>query len=219
MPNWCEVTYKVTGKDINKIYKLYNTLKENKDLRLNDDADIWWGDIVYQLGGNVWHKNDENKFFTDEDKKMYDKIKAEHPETLDKNPIYCRGWIVDMEIDDNVLSIYYNSAWQELSEVRHFLEANLDIDEIIFYAEEPGMEIYATNDIDETYFGFNFVCNHIDNGAEVSDYYYSEQDILTDASNYYNHDFKSIEELEKFTNDLDYDDSGFFVHEVRRVNG
>lgn len=219
MPNWCSVTYKVTGKDINKIYKLYNTLKENKDLRLNNDVNIWWGDIVYQLGGNIGFKRNENKFFSDLEEKIYNRIKAEHPETLNKEPLYCRGWINDMEIYGDVLSIYYESAWQELSEVRNFLEQNLVIDKIIFYAEEPGMEIYITNDVDETYFGFKFVCNHTDNGTEISDYYYSEQDILTDANNYYKQDFKSIEELEKFINDLDYDDNNLYIHKVKKING
>lgn len=219
MPNWCSVTYKVTGKDINKIYKLYNTLKKNKDLRLNNDVDIWWGDIVYQLGGNIGFKQNENKFFSDIEKEMYDRIKNEHPEILNKKPLYCRGWIIDMEIDKDVLSVYYNSAWQELSEVRHFLERSLDIDEIVFYAEEPGMEIYTTNDTDETYFGFKFVCDHVDDGAIVCDYYYSEQDVLTDANTYYKHNFKSIEELEKFINDLDFDDKNFYVHKVIEING
>lgn len=219
MPNWCSVTYKVTGKDIIKIFELYNTLIKNKNLRLNNDVDIWWGDIVYQLGGNVGFEKNESKFFAGKEKEMYDRIRAEHPETLDKKTVYCRGWIIDMEIDGDVLSIYYDSAWQELSEVRHFLEENLDIDQIVFYAEEPGMEIYITNDTDEKYFGFKFVCSYVDNGATITDYYNSEQDILIDKNNYYKRNFKSIEELEKFTNDLDYNDSGCFVHKVRKVNG
>ncbi len=219
MPNWCSVTYKVTGKDIIKIYEIYNTLQHNKDLRLNVCDDIWWGDMIYQFGGNIGFKRNEDKFFSDTEKIMYDRIKAEHPETLDKKSIYCRGWIQSMTIDEDVLSIYYESAWQELSEVRNFLEENLDIDEIVFYAEEPGMEIYETNDTDETYFKFKFVVDYAHDGIIIVDYYDSEQKILKELNEYYDHNFESIDELKKFINDLNCDDSYLYVYKVKKING
>ena len=68
----------------------------------------------------------------------------------DEGKLYCRGWISDYELKDDELTIYCETAWGELNEWREFVNEKLDT-HIYYIAEEPGNEVYVTNEPDFEY--------------------------------------------------------------------
>lgn len=72
---------------------------------------------------------------------------------LGGNPeaLYCRGWIEDFDATDDCLTLYCETAWSELSEWRKFVKDKFENCEIFYVAEEPGMGIFITNDVDFDY--------------------------------------------------------------------
>ncbi len=219
MPNWCSVSYRITGKDIQKLYNIIDNVQKNPALRLSSDFNIWWGDIIYQMGGNPgYHSIDSHpkdyhnaKYYKD-----LDRIAKEKPEILKLPGVYCRGEIILYEINNNILRIEYESAWDELPEVRAFLEAELNIDPIIFYAEETGYGIYKTNDIYHEYFKFDYQIEYDDN----IEYFNNQQQVLNFANDYFKNSgksFKTFKELITFLDDKENEDVQFFVNEITRI--
>lgn len=126
MPNWCNVTYAVTGNpdSIKELYNVIKDLSKRKTLLVpNGFGLLWLGCIITKLGGN-W------------------------------KDIYCRGKVLDFKYDtkQKVLFLYIEAAWSEPKEFRLFLQSILSGLYIYYVAEEPGMEIYETNDKDGKYF-------------------------------------------------------------------
>lgn len=126
MPNWCFTTYKIVG-DIKEIHDLNNKLMKLDNMKEplvpNGFGNLWLGCLVKILGGDI-------------------------------EIVYCRGDITEFSYneEDNVLTIDTQTAWAEMSEVRHFLEKVYPGLKIYYYEEEPGMEIYQTNDKHGTFF-------------------------------------------------------------------
>lgn len=57
---------------------------------------------------------------------------------------YLRGEIYEIEISDDCLSVFMNTAWDEMPDFRHFLIDKFGV-HIDYLAEEPGCGIYRTN--------------------------------------------------------------------------
>lgn len=68
----------------------------------------------------------------------------------DEGKLYCRGWITDYELKDGELTIDCDTAWGELNEWREFVQEKLDT-KIFYVAEEPGCDVYLTNEPDFEY--------------------------------------------------------------------
>jgi hypothetical protein len=59
---------------------------------------------------------------------------------------YCRGHILDYSLENGILKINTETAWGEMSDVRHFIEQKYPSLQIFFQTEECGMCIFQTND-------------------------------------------------------------------------
>ena len=70
----------------------------------------------------------------------------------DWNKVYCRGEIIDYNLNDDHVSISCETAWGEMPEFRHFIEQQYPGSKIFYCVEESGNEVYATNDADGEYF-------------------------------------------------------------------
>ena len=144
MPNWSYCEYRVTGKrkHLRNLNSILNKLDKRKTpLVENGFGKLWLGCLVSALGGN-WKE------------------------------IPCRGEIHDYNLTDDYLSICFEVAWSEKSELRTFIE-NYYNDEIKiwFCEEEPGLEVYASNNLD--YFGYRY---KIDGEREPFPKYYNDID-------------------------------------------
>lgn len=131
MPNWCNVTYAVTGNpdSVKKLYRVVKDLSKRKTpLVPNEFGLLWLGCVITKLGGN-W------------------------------KDIYCRGDILNFEYDkkQKILFLYMDAAWSEPKEFRVFLQSILSGLYIYYVAEEFGMEIYETNDREGKYFSSKYL--------------------------------------------------------------
>lgn len=183
MPNWNTTTYRVTGDkekcaDLYKKIESLNNMKES--LCPNDFGKLWCRNLVHLLGG------DEN----------------------DGENLYCRGRITDfILLGDGDLMLYVESAWGELNQFRHFIEEKFKGIKIYHISEEPGMEIFTTNDKEGKYFPERFYLEICD---EENDVYETEcpeslsrvKEILSEHFPDNNFDFDTYEEIKNAIADM-----------------
>lgn len=123
MPNWCSNRISITCNSEAKINNLYNLLIEwtSKVSKENSWKTKWLGNIVNFSGIG----SDEN--------------------------INCRGSIDDIELYNNTISFWTETAWNPSFEMwfliceKYLGEEDIDWS-ILYVSEEPGADIFCTND-------------------------------------------------------------------------
>ena len=128
MPNWCETTYKCVGdkKEIKSLHKILQKMNSRKNPKIANGF------------GHLWLGELINELgFNYEDYR-------------------CRGEIIDFELYDGILNIYQDTAWCEQEGVRLAIEKKFPSIKVYYLEEEPGCEVYQTNDLDGTYFPDNY---------------------------------------------------------------
>lgn len=134
MPNWCNTDYYVVGskKELSDLNKKMERLENRKkSLVKNGFGNTWLGNLVKSLGGD-WEK------------------------------VYCRGQWMNREYnkEKNTLTFTTETAWREMDEWRKFIESCYTTIRILYVAEEPGMGIYQTNDLDGVFFKDKYVLDY-----------------------------------------------------------
>lgn len=118
MPNWAYTTYKIKGSE-KEVAALHKTIQ---DLEQREES------LIPNGFGKLWLGN------------------LVHALGGDWNDIYCRGHILDYSLENGILKINTETAWGEMSDVRHFIEQKSPSLQIFFQTEECGMCIFQTND-------------------------------------------------------------------------
>ena len=121
MPNWCSNNINIIGKAEIKIKNLYKLLENwtSKIAEENAWGEKWLGNIVEFSG-------------------------------IDKN-VSCRGCIEDIELYNNTISFWTETAWNPSFEMwlliceKYLGEEDIDWS-ILYVSEEPGANIFCTND-------------------------------------------------------------------------
>ena len=134
MSNWCSTDYYVVGskKEVLDLNKKMERLENRKkSLVKNGFGNTWLGNLVKSLGGD-WEK------------------------------VYCRGgWMCrEYNKEKNTLTFTTETAWREMVEWRKFIESCYKTIKILYVTEEPGMEIYKTNDKDAIFFKSKYVLDY-----------------------------------------------------------
>ena len=124
MPNWAYTQYKIKGSE-EEVAALHKTIQNLADM---DES------LLPNGFGKLWLGNLVNVLGGD------------------WNEIYCRGQILDYKLENGLLTINTETAWGEMSDVRHFIEQKYPSLQIFFQTEEPGMCIFQTNDHTGEYF-------------------------------------------------------------------
>ena len=124
MPNYAYSTYKIKGseEEVAALHQTIQTLEQRKESLLPNGFGKLWLGNLVHALGGDWEK------------------------------IYCRGQILDHSLDNGLLFISTETAWGEMSDVRHFIQFKYPSLEIYFQTEEPGMCIFQTNDHTGEYF-------------------------------------------------------------------
>ena len=152
MPNWSFCTFRINGKKkhLRNFASILRKLEKRKTSPIpNGFGNLWWGNIVHLLGGD-W-----------------------------ENTPGCRGDICDWSYDSNsgILNITSEFAWSERKELRDFIEEHYNNEiSISYYQEEPGCEIYESNDLEG--FGFKYL---VDGEREPFPEYYNSLDDVAKA--------------------------------------
>ena len=120
MPNWCSTAYAIDGdaKEVRQLYELMKGLEERDSPSVkNDFGTTWLGCLVDALGGD-WKK------------------------------IKCRGdWsFLELDEDDDIVRFCTETAWYPCNEVLEFVCKKFPSLNYYCQAEEPGQNIYITND-------------------------------------------------------------------------
>ena len=145
MPNWAYTTYKIKGSEseVAALHKTIQNLGQREESLLPNGFGKLWLGNLVHVLGGEWEK------------------------------IYCRGHILEDTLKKGILSINTETAWGEMSDVRHFIQTVYSSLEIYFQTEEPGMCIFQTNDHTGEYFPEKWLPDYNDeaNGLYLWEYF------------------------------------------------
>lgn len=192
MPNWCDTTYKCVGdlKEVRELHEILERMSERKEpIHPNGFGTLWLGELVSELGYD-WEK------------------------------YQCRGEITGYDYDgEGCLTIFQQTAWCEQEGVRQAIEKRFPSMKVYWREEEPGCNLYYTNDQDGEFFPERYLLDG------EGDYEYFET--LEDLSEYVNkmYGLTTTPDLEEIQRQLDeyvdgYDDADYylFLHEFEVVD-
>ena len=146
MPNWAYTNYVVQGdtSEVAALHKTIHDLEARGESYLPNGFGKLWLGNLVSILGGDWEK------------------------------IYCRGHILDYSLQEDILRMNVESAWDEPSETRHFLQTVFPSLKIYYQTEEPGMCIFQTNDHDGTYFPEKWLLDWCDEKKDLYFYEYFE---------------------------------------------
>lgn len=194
MPNWCSVTYACITKDEKEAKKLYNAIysmdKSRNPLAESDFGKLWLGCFVKQLGG-------------------------------DEGKIRCRGEIMDYSIetigDEYIVKIYQETAWVEQEEVRFLIRRTFPSVEVLFIEEEPGGEVFCTNDSVGRFFPERYLLD----GNEVFEYFETIDQVVAWLKKNKDIDITDTDKIDKildsYNEEHEDDDEYLYFHEFKVI--
>lgn len=191
MANWASTSYRIEGSKEN-LKKVYNVIDEfmserRKPVEVNASSE-WEGNIIRALGA------------TDEQMKNN----------------YLRGFIEEYEMDGDIIRIEAEEAWGT-TDFRYVLAQLMPELTIYYIVEEPGCEVYATNDAEGKYFPERFYVDAYVNGDYQSEYFDTEEQAMTYVANLLGKQEVSKNELENWNECHEEDDNFIYIHEFEIV--
>lgn len=135
MPNWASTAYVLKAKGQKQAKDLYDkidSLAKMEEPLVENGFGKLWMGCLVNLLGGDWNK------------------------------VYCRGEIIDYNLNDDHVNISCETAWGEMEEFRHFIEQQYPDSKIFYQVEESGNCVYATNDTDGVYFPERFCLDSYD---------------------------------------------------------
>ena len=134
MANQSDVVYKCIGdpKEVRSLYKIINANDKRKTSRVKNGFGTLWIGNIIDALGEDWEK------------------------------LRCRGEIIGYHIENNLLTIYQSTAWCEQEGFRECIEKKFPSIKVYYREEEPGCDVYYTNDADRNYFPERYLLNYND---------------------------------------------------------
>ena len=134
MPNWCDVVYKCIGdpKEVRSLYKIIKANDKRKTSRVKNGFGTLWIGNIIDALGEDWEK------------------------------LRCRGEIIGYHIENDLLTIYQSTAWCEQEGFRECIEKKFPSIKVYYREEEPGCDVYYTNDAYRNYFPERYLLNNND---------------------------------------------------------
>ena len=134
MANQSDVVYKCIGdpKEVRSLYKIINANNKRKTSRVKNGFGTLWIGNIIDALGEDWEK------------------------------LRCRGEIIGYHIENNLLTIYQSTAWCEQEGFRECIEKKFPSIKVYYREEEPGCNVYYTNDAERNYFPERYLLNNND---------------------------------------------------------
>ena len=192
MANWATTSYRIEGgkSDLERVYGVIDDFITEKQTPVSETASKEWeGNIAKALGA------------TDEQMKNH----------------YLRGFIQDYEMDGGTIRIEAEEAWGA-TDFRHVLRALIPGLSIYFIVEEPGCEVYATNDAEGKYFTDRFYVDTCVNGNYESDYFETEERAMAYVADLLGLEKASKAKLESWNEEHEDDEDFICIHEFKIVD-
>ncbi|WP_315361797.1 hypothetical protein [Prevotella histicola] len=184
MANWASTSYCIEGskKDLKRLYKLIDGFMTGKEKPFwEDSAENWLGNVIKALGATE--------------------------EQMKNN--YLRGFIETYELDGDVLRIAAEEAWGT-TDFRHILKKLMPELTIYYIVEEPGFEVYATNDADGKYFTERFNVDACVDGHDYWEYFQEEKETMDYVASLLKKD--NITEADITQWNMEHEEEGDFIH-------
>lgn len=100
---------------------------------------------------------------------------------LDEKGLRCRGDIIYFDYDDGILTIDQDTAWCEQEGFRICIEEKYPNVKVFYCEEEPGCEVYYTNDVMREYFPERYVID----GSDIREYFSNIDEVIEYLSKHY----------------------------------
>lgn len=190
MANWADTNYVIEGpKEVLK--KLYKALEHHETAE--GSSSDWEGNVLKALGIE-WEEHKMNQTGN----------------TVKFEGYYLRGFIQDFSWDnDKHIKIYAEEAWG-LTDFYRLLEKSFPEIKVYYIVEEPGCDIYATNDSEGKYFSDRYFVDTCIGGDYQSEYFQTEEDVYEWISQI--SDCKNKEDVEAFNENRRAADSDDFIY-------
>ena len=190
MANWASTSYRIEGSK-SDLQKVFNVIDDFMTGRKKPDEERtsmeWEGNIVKELGATE--------------------------EQMKNN--YLRGFIQTYEMDGDVVSIEAEEAWGA-TDFRHVLAQLMPEHTVYYIVEEPGCEVYATNDSEGKYFTDKFYVDACIDGSNERDYFTTKESAMKYAASLLGKEEVTVEEVEAWTDAQEGDDF-LYIHEFEYV--
>jgi hypothetical protein len=191
MANQSDVVYKCIGdpKEVRSLYKIINANDKRKTSRVKNGFGTLWIGNIIDALGEDWEK------------------------------LRCRGEIIGYHIENNLLTIYQSTAWCEQEGFRECIEKKFPSIKVYYREEEPGCDVYYTNDADRNYFPERYLLNNNDEPL----YFNTIEEAAEYVSGIVNQKVKAnMEAIEKaldnYEEEHEDDDVYFSFHEFQVVD-
>lgn len=184
MANMASTSYCIEGskKDLKRLYKLIDGFMTGKEKPFwEDSAENWLGNVIKALGATE--------------------------EQMKNN--YLRGFIETYELDGDVLRIAAEEAWGT-TDFRHILKKLMPELTIYYIVEEPGFEVYATNDADGKYFTERFNVDACVDGHDYWEYFQEEKETMDYVASLLKKDNITEADIEQWN--MEHEEEGDFIH-------
>lgn len=192
MANWATTSYRIEGSksDLVRVYGVIDSFMTDRQKPITETASRdWEGNIVKALGATE--------------------------EQMKNN--YLRGFIQEYEMQEGVIRIEAEEAWGA-TDFRHVLAKLMPELTIYFIVEEPGCEVYVTNDAGSKYFPDQFYLDACINGNYESDYFATGEKALAYAAKLIGKENVSKAKLESWNQYHEEDEEFVYIHEFEIVD-
>lgn len=137
---------------------------------------------------------------------------------MDVEKYYLRGFIQACELDGDVLRIDAEEAWS-LTDFKNALESHYDGLKVYFFVEEPGMEVFATNDAEGCYFTERYWVDCCVGGEFYSEYFTTKKQAMAYVAKVLGKETVTEKEIEQWNDEHEiYADDYIYVHEFDIVD-
>ena len=169
MPNWCSTAYAIEG-NANEIQDLYKLMKKLEDMEVPSVPNGFgtsWLGCLVDALGADWQS------------------------------VRCRGSWSCLELEEDVLKFSTETAWCPCNEVLDLVREKFPSLRYYYMTEEPGMEIYETNDDAGIYFPDRYYLDVCTPEEEYYNEYFTElQDVFRWLEDEFGHPVKSVDDIE-----------------------
>ncbi|WP_443897971.1 hypothetical protein [Paraprevotella clara] len=150
MPNWCSTAYVVEGdaQEVKSLYELMNGLQERKEPSVENGFGTSWLGCLVDALGSDW------------------------------NEVRCRGDWANLEMDGDTLRFTTETAWGPCNETFDLVCKKFPSLCYYYQTEEPGMVIYATNDVSGKYFTDKYIVDMCTPDEEYYCEYFGDEEAM-----------------------------------------
>ena len=191
MANQSDVVYKCIGdpKEVRSLYKIINANDKRKTSRVKNGFGTLWIGNIIDALGEDWEK------------------------------LRCRGEIIGYHIENNLLTIYQSTAWCEQEGFRECIEQKFPSIKVYYREEEPGCDVYYTNDADKNYFPERYLLNNNDEPLYFNTIEEAAEYVSGIVNQKVEANMKAIEQaLDNFEEENEDDDVFYSFHQIQVVD-